>query len=185
MAACCFRLNGRVKNAAIVSGASPIDRPGAFKGMHYQWKTAFELGKQLPPSLLRITMLMHASAVKYNPERALNHLGQALSKYDRKILEKPDVRKGVLLRQVEATRRGVEGLVQEAKVLTAPWDFNLKNIPVSIHLWYWEDDPSIPLQMGEYLDENIPNTVAHFYPGGGHLAIFVYWKDILKELIKK
>lgn len=182
VAVCAYKLSHRISQAAIVSGASPIDRPGAFDGMHAQWRTAFEMGKRVPAPLLKISMQLHSEFVKLNPEKAIDHLGYALTKYDRMILSNPEIREGIIKRQIETIRQGVDGIVDEAKVITAPWGFDLEEIMVPIHLWYWEDDPSVPLQMGKYMESKIPNTIPHFYKGGGHLAIFEFWRKILENL---
>jgi len=72
-------------------------------------------------------------------------------------------------RQQEAVRNGVRGWAREAKILVSPWGFRLDEVQTRIHLWYGEADPSIPLQMAQYLAAALPGAVPHFLPGGGHL----------------
>ena len=70
-----------------------------------------------------------------------------------------------------------------AKIIVSRWGFRLQDILTSVHLWYWEEDFAIPPQMGRYLEARIPNTIAHFLPGGGHLSLFDHWGEIIEPLV--
>ena len=50
VAACTYKLPDRITRAAIVSGASSVNRPSAYDGMHPAWRMAFMFGQRLPSS---------------------------------------------------------------------------------------------------------------------------------------
>lgn len=183
VAACTYKLPHRITKAAIVSGASPVNRAGAYEGMHPAWRMAFQLGKQLPSWLLRLLLWAQTRCALRDPEKMVADLAGILSDSDKEILSQPKIKAGIINRLAEAARRGVKGRVREAKVLVSPWGFRLEDIPVSVHLWYWEEDFAIPPRMGRYLEARIPNTVAHFLPGGGHLSLFDHWGEIIEPLV--
>ena len=53
-----------------------------------------------------------------------------------------------------------------------------------VHLWHGEDDTVVPLEMGRYLAQAIPNFKARFIPGGGHFSLLPkYVAEILNTLV--
>lgn len=183
VAACAYKMSQRVTEAAIVSGVSPVDREGAFEGMDEAWRAAYQLSEQLPPWLLRPLLWFQTRNVLRNPDQAVEDMIDILSESDAEILKRPRMREHFMTNRAEATRRGHKGWAREVKILVSPWGFPLEEIPVTTHLWYWEDDKAIPLQMGRYLEDKIPHTQAHFLPDGGHLSIYDHWDEIIKPLI--
>jgi pimeloyl-ACP methyl ester carboxylesterase len=183
VAACAYTLSERITQAANVSGLAPIDRAGAFEGMDPAWRAAYTLSDRSPEFLLRAILWLQARATKRNPTKALDRMRGLLSEDDNRLLEQPDMQESVLKRQTEATRMGVRGWAREAKILISPWGFSPQEIKIPVHLWYWEDDPSIPIQMGRYLATQIPLAVPHFMPGGGHLSMYCHWAEILTHLM--
>ena len=182
VAACAHQMPERITKTAIVSGVSPLNRPNAFEGMGDAWQSAFKISS-LPEWLLRPLLAIQAYFQKRNPEQAVENMAEILSEADQELLTRPQIRAGVKGRITEATRQGTRGWAREVKVLLAPWGFNLDEIQVPVHLWYWEDDPAVPPQMGHYLEDKIPNTIPHFLPKGGHLSIFEYWGKILASTL--
>jgi pimeloyl-ACP methyl ester carboxylesterase/diadenosine tetraphosphate (Ap4A) HIT family hydrolase len=183
VAACAYKLPKHITKAAIVSGAAPMNRRGAFEGMHNAWKTAFRASRDLPPWMLRAPLWIQSRSANRTPEQALTNFASMLSDADREKLRRPDIRARVMLSRAESTRQGHKGWVHEAKIIMSSWGFRLENIKVPIHLWYWEDDEAIPPQMGRYLESKIPNTSGHFFSDGGHLSIYDHWGDIIEALI--
>jgi pimeloyl-ACP methyl ester carboxylesterase len=182
VAACAYKLGERVTRAAIASGAAPFDRPGAMDGVNKDYRNAYTLATW-PEWLLHPVMLVHDQSVRLNPKKALAALMGHCSPDDRAILSDPVIGAQVSGYRREATRQGVAGMRREARLLLSPWGFPLEDIRPEVHLWYWDGDSITPPQMGRYLQSRIPNTVPHFFPGGGHFALFKHWKDILAALV--
>jgi hypothetical protein len=53
-------------------------------------------------------------------------------------------------------------------------------MPVS--LFYGTVDRNVPIQMGEYYRDEIPNSEATFYDGEGHFIMYSRAKEILRKL---
>ena len=182
VAACAHKLSERITQAAIVSGLAPLNRPNAYEGMGKAWRTAFKISA-LPKWLLRPLLAIQTSSQKRDPKKAVDEMAKILAPSDGELLQHPAFRDGVKARIPEATRNGTHGWAHEVKVLLAPWGFSLSDVQTPIHLWYWDDDPAVPPQMGRYLASKLPNTTPHFLEGGGHLSIFVYWEEIIQNLL--
>jgi len=183
VAACAYRLGERLTGAAIASGAAPFNRSGAMEGVNRDYRAAYTMATW-PPWLLHPLMSMHDRSVRHQPDRAFAAVLAQCSEDDRKVLSDPIIGSQVKSFRFEATRHGVQGMIREARLLTAPWGFPLADIRVPVHLWYWEGDSIVPMQMGRYLHARIPHTVPHFLPGGGHFSIYTHWKDILTTLVR-
>lgn len=183
VAACAYRLGERLTGAAIVSGSAPFNRSGAMAGVNRDYRAAYSMA-MWPGWLLLPVMSLHDQTVRRKPERALETLMKECSADDRALLSDPAIAAQVKGFRFEASRQGVQGMIQEARLLTSPWGFPLEDIRIPVHLWYWEGDSIVPLQMGRYLHARIPSTVPHFLQGGGHFSLYSHWKDILASLVR-
>nr|VFK39721.1 MAG: Pimeloyl-ACP methyl ester carboxylesterase [Candidatus Kentron sp. TC] len=182
VAACAYALPRRVTQAAIVSGPAPFDRERPYEGMSPIWRKTFKMCK-LPEWLLRAPIALQAYAQKRNPEKALDDMAAIFSEADAdKLIHDPTIRARFKRNIPEATRQGGRGWTREVKIQLSPWGFEPQDIRIPVHLWYWRDDPAIPLQMGHYLERKIPTAIPHFLPGGGHLSSIDYLDEIIGNL---
>ena len=182
-AAVAYKLANRVIAAAIVSGASPVDRPGAYEGMNETYQKAFK-SAGLPEWLLKILVGIQRRNVLKDIDKSLDERTSYLSENDRKLMALPDYRQNMIDFRRDAYHQGVQGMVREAKILVAPWGFDPANISRPVHLWYWADDTLVPQQMGRYLESKIQNTIPHFHDAGGHFSIYDHWQEILETLLQ-
>lgn len=180
-AACAWKLPDRITGAAIVSGPAPFDRENPYEGVSAPYVAAYKAARW-PAWLLRLVLSRQTRAALRDPEKALADTLEQLSPDDRVLLSRPDLRLQVMNYRAEAARQGVRGMITEAQILVRPWGFRLEDIRPEVHLWYWEADPVVSVQMGRYLQAHIPRTVPHFLPRGGHFSVFEAWRDILEAL---
>mgnify|MGYP000908294468 CR=1 FL=1 len=182
VAACAYRMPDRISRAAIVSGPAPFDRPHALDGVNRDYRNAYRMASW-PAWALRPMIAMYDKSVRNDPRRAFQAVFAAASRDDRAILGDAAIAAQVSGYRMEASRHGVQGLVREAQILVAPWGFPLDQIRTEMHLWYWDGDSIVPPQMGRYLQARIRGAVPHFFPDGGHFALFSHWEQILRSLI--
>ena len=71
----------------------------------------------------------------------------------------------------EAFRSGIGGANQEATLYTRPWRFRLQDITTEIHLWHGELDLSVPISVGRYVADAIPNCHATFFKDEAHISL--------------
>lgn len=184
VAACAYKLSDRLTKAAIVSGAAPFDRSGAFQGVNPAYQVVFRLTVQLPYVALRPLVESHVQLALRQPYKmALQRLHLA-SPADRVILTELGINDEIDDYYHEAARHGPRGIAWESKVLGSAWNVPLETIQTPIDLWYWDEDTIVPPQMGHYLEKRLPHSTAYFLKGGGHYAIFAYWQEILEKLLQ-
>ncbi len=172
----------RVTKCAVVSGAAPFDRPGALEDVNEDYRQAYLVSKW-NRWLLKALLSLQMWQEKRDPQRAWDQILARASENDRNILMRPEVAEQVRAYRPEAVRNGVDGWVHEAKLLVKPWGFPMNDVPHQVHLWYWEQDTIVPLQMGRFISKTLPNAVEHFLPGGGHFSWIDHWREILESVL--
>lgn len=175
----------RVEKITVVSGISPVNRDGAYEGMEKIWRFSFKISKVFPYFLLRLFIYFQTRQFLNNTEKGVDAYGDLLSDGDREILKRPEVRQWFVNTYKEAIAQGVKGWTKEAKILVSDWGFDLEHIKVNTNLWYFEDDTVVPVQMGEYLAERIPNAKLNIHPKGGHMAFIDNWMEIYENAVLK
>lgn len=180
-AACAYALPERVLAAAIVAAPAPMIGP------RLRMTPFLRMGRfaacWLPRWLLRTVLWHYTRAEVYDTVKTFDYIFSTLNEADRTLFAEPTMRRHYIKNRVEALRRGVQGVVDEARAIFArPWGFAPEDITVPVHLWFWDDDDTIPPAHGQYLARRIPRSIFHRFPGGGHNAFLRQWESILRAL---
>jgi pimeloyl-ACP methyl ester carboxylesterase len=156
-AACAFKIPKRLTATAIVSGMGPAEAPGMKDGIG--WK--FAAGRS---SVMRRLMLMLMSyGLRKKPDKFISSMKETLKGPDGvMILDKPELLKGTMDNFSEAFRSGIAGVHHEAGLYRRPWGFRLQDITAEVHLWHGEQDDNVPVSVGRYVADAIPNCRAKF-----------------------
>jgi pimeloyl-ACP methyl ester carboxylesterase len=67
--------------------------------------------------------------------------------------------------------------------IPANWPIPLDEITIRVHLWQGEEDISVPLAMGQYIADKIPNCEATFIKDEGHFWVFEHLSEMLEVLV--
>ena len=101
-----------------------------------------------------------------------------------KLLDKPEMAKAYIDTVRESFRLGIGGANHEAKLYTRPWRFRLQDITTEIHLWHGELDANVPITVGRYVADAIPNCHATFLKDEAHISLpYNHIKEILSVLL--
>jgi pimeloyl-ACP methyl ester carboxylesterase len=118
-----------------------------------------------------------------NPAKFFEDIYRQSSESDQAILSRPEIRTMLVENWLEATRPGLDGYAQDARLFSLPWGFQIEEIPMLVHLWHGTDDRSTPISMAYHMWHTIPRCQAKFYPGEGHFLLFDHWEEILSTLV--
>ena len=84
----------------------------------------------------------------------------------------------------EAFRQGIGGVRHDAGLYASPWGFCLQDITAEVHLWHGEEDGNVPVSVGRYVAEALPNCHARFIENEGHLSVpYKYVREYLSVLV--
>ncbi len=183
--ACAFALPERVSAAASLSGAGPLDSPGATEGMTPLNKAGFKVGRFIPWPLWRLLIRLIYRRRSLDPAAAMDdEIGHRPAADDVQIA-RPEVRAACLESEREAFRYGLGALAWDARLLTRPWGFRPEEIRVPVHLWHGTADNLTTAAMAQALAARIPGSRVTICQGEAHLLLFPHWHEILTQLISE
>jgi pimeloyl-ACP methyl ester carboxylesterase len=183
--ACAYKIPHRLSAAAILSGAGPVDAPGATQGMQPLNRAGFRVGRYVPWPLWRLAVWFFFRKGRDDPEAMFERGAKARPKADEIVFARPEVKAVCYRSEAEALRRGMLGHAWEARLLCRPWGFRPQDISMRVHLWHGDADVETPISMGRYMASAIPDCCAAFCRGEGHLLLFDHWQEILAALTHK
>jgi pimeloyl-ACP methyl ester carboxylesterase len=179
-AACAFKIPKRLTATAIVCGMGPAEAPGSKDGL--AWK--FAPGKS--PVMRRLILMLMSYGLRKKPEKFVSQMVEGLKGPDKVlVLEKPELAKKIIgIGFAEAFRPGIAGVQHEAGLYARPWGFQLQDITAEVHLWHGEQDDNVPVSVGRYVADAIPNCRAKFIENEGHLSLpYKYVQEYLSVLV--
>jgi pimeloyl-ACP methyl ester carboxylesterase len=184
VAACAYALPDRVTAAAILSGAGPVEAPGATRDMSPVNRFGLTVGRYMPWSLWRVLIWLFYHRRRDDPAADIPRGAGHRPPADEVQMSRPEVREACIQSEVEAFKPGLRGLAWDARLLTRLWGFRLDEIKVPVYLWHGTDDNLATPQMAHYVARQIPNCKATFCEGEGHLLLFPHWGEILVQVTR-
>jgi pimeloyl-ACP methyl ester carboxylesterase len=182
-AACAWKLPRRITRAGIISGASPLEAPGALDGMNRIDRLSLGLARRAP-WLLRLAYGWIARNLQRHPARTIAQYVRGLTEPDRAAFAQADVLDVFSRAAVEGLRAGGRGVTWDSVLLTRPWGFPLQEISIPVHAWQGQADDVVPPSQGRFLAKNIPNCQARFVPNEGHISLFNnHYEEILGTIV--
>ncbi|TCO52336.1 pimeloyl-ACP methyl ester carboxylesterase [Actinocrispum wychmicini] len=174
-----------VADVTVLGGMAPLDERERFapasRGDALYWRLARHF-----PWLLRRMCAMSASAMaKSTPDRPLGRVERQLPSADLEVFQRAlsneDARTAFVADVAESCRQGGAAMADDLLSYSRPWDFDIADITVPVHIWHGLNDPKVPVAMGHRLADRIPGATAEFVPGG-HFAALDHTERILTEL---
>ena len=185
--ACAHALPDRVTQIMIWACPSPFEANVETPGLAFANRLGFFVSRHISPRLpwLMRTMLgQTVRAVEKDPSVLIDQIKPQLCKADQEAIEDPEYREIALAMTAEAYRSGIEGHFGDLTVTARPWGFDPADVQTPTHLWHGEADTLVPVPMGRYMADVLPNVTAHFLPGKGHLLDHGegQWRAMLEPL---
>lgn len=176
-ASCAYGIRERLVKTGIVCGMGPSDAPGMKDGVSWTIPGT--------PSIIRRVILMLTSmGLRRDPDQFLSRTKETISELDRQLLDQPELAALFIDGMREAFRNGIRGANQDAALYARPWGFKLRDITDEIHLWHGEQDINVPVSVGRYVADAIPNCNTNFYTMEGHLTLpHNHIREILSTLV--
>jgi pimeloyl-ACP methyl ester carboxylesterase len=184
VAACAWKLPGRVSAAALVSANAPLQATEVAQAVSSQDRQLYALARYTP-WLLRLLLGNIARNARKDPKSVLA-LFSELCEADRALLAAPGGLQWLSEMVNGAFQQGTRGVAWDWKLEALPWGFPLEEIHVAASVWHGESDTLVPLANGRYLAQAIPNCQTHFVPGEGHMSLLSnYYLEIVGLLVER
>ena len=134
----------------------------------------------------RMVLMLMSFGLRTKPAMFISQMDNAMKGPDKALLlARPELAKEIIDRSfAEAFRPGIAGVHHEAGLYTRPWGFRLQDITAEVHLWHGGEDENVPVSVGHYVANAIPNCHARFVEDEGHLSLpYKYVREYLGVLV--
>ncbi len=137
------------------------------------------------PWVSELNIRFLASVIRRSPRRYIDTMQRKVHGVDRAILAQPEIHDMLVGDFTEALSQGAHGMAADMLANHGkPWGFSLSEIEAEVHLWYCELDKSVPVAMGRYLNQAIPDSIFTLVRDAGHLWILQNLREVLAALAK-
>ena len=168
---CAYSIPERIHCCGVIAGLGPMTM--AKDGMMRSNRISVFLARWTP-FILKIMYKYEMRALN-DPEKARKlviKLSEKLPEPDKLILQDPNLLEIFLEDTKEAFRSGLDGVMQDEKIYSRSWGFNLEEISpeLQVYLWQGDLDVNVPVSMGRQMSKLIPNCEGFFFP---HWFVFI------------
>ena len=182
-AVCACKIPQRLISAGIVCGLGPINPACAIDSMLWINRLGLRIATHLP-GLIKIIMQPVAYLLRHKASTVVSFLARRTETADRIELRKSDVKAIMTATFKESMRNGSAGAARDVILYARPWGFDLRDIRLPVYLWHGNTDKIVPVSMGTFMAEIIPNCRASFYEHEGHFSLLINcMSDILVTLV--
>jgi pimeloyl-ACP methyl ester carboxylesterase len=182
--ACAYALGARVTTAATVGSLAPLVVPG-HEAEFERLAAWFFRGLRHAPRAVSLTVAFIAFLLRRSSVPSQVLIVDPRCPSDREVLLRDDVRELLTRDFQEATRQGVAGTLDDARVLSGPWGFDPREVRTRIDVWHGTADTVVRPVMGEYLARTLPCARPRFIREGGHFSICMsHTSEILASLFE-
>ena len=171
-AACAYKIPHRLISAGIVCGLGPIYAAGAVDGMLWINRLGLRIAARIP-WLIKIIMQPVAFLLRHQAATVVSFLSRKTEAADRMELKRPDIKAIMTATFKESMRSGPAAAARDVLLYANPWGFDLQDIRLQVHLWHGEKDAIVPVSMGRFMADTIPNCRAAFYEAEGHFSLLI------------
>ena len=128
--------------------------------------------------------MLSSMGVRKNPERFISQSKGTIPEIDGLLLDKPELSEAYINTIGESFRSGISGTNHEASLYTRPWHFRLQDITAEVHLWHGELDRNVPISVGRYIADAIPDCRFILLKDEAHISLpYNHIQEILGILV--
>jgi pimeloyl-ACP methyl ester carboxylesterase len=182
-AACAALLPGRVTSAGLISPVGPLRWP---EGPKYIGTARYATFRILPRAVpaMRGAFSIGRLLFLHAPDSTYGFIQSRACASDRRILNRPEIRRNLLDGVSEGLRPGVRGTIQEMRIFCQPWKIPFASIKAPVVLWQGTLDRNVPIPASLRLAHLIPGSELRYIEGAGHYWIFDHIEAVLKAIVK-
>ncbi|MBH0174275.1 alpha/beta hydrolase [Fictibacillus sp. 23RED33] len=182
-AAVTYALPNQIDLCMLVGTATPFKNGKPPTTMSKENRIGFYMTKYFP-WLLKQLEKSKKKIIDQKPELYIENLkkgGSYLSDWDNKMLQREDVLEIGVLHSKEAYRQGVDGVLDESKLLTEYWGFKIEKLTRPVIVWHGEKDTFSSIIEVRNMANKIPHVETHYLEDAGHFLTESeeVWRSIL------
>lgn len=176
-----YSLKERVHAVALAAPLGPVDSPDAASMVTAEIRNIWRI-RRFPP-LMKLATRREAKKARSDLSAYVDRTWFAHGPpVDQALGEVAALRAMAEEEVAEAFRQGGGGLLDDARMLFRPWDFEPDEVEQPVHLWHGDSDDIVFPPMTRALASRLPNCRLRLLPGEGHLALFRHWEAFFAEV---
>ncbi len=181
--ACAWQMPDRFSVVGLISAPAPLSGVPGSSGYTWPRHRAMSKAADHAPWVIGLAMWQWSRQQRSDPHKQLDEAISGMIEADREILGDPALRAVMIANASEMYRQGNGGVYDEALCLARPFGFPIGGVTVPVRIWHGAQDKVVPVGMGKYLERNLRNVVATYYPREGHHFVYERWREILAVLL--
>ena len=171
-------LADRVTACAVIAGCVPLDDAEMLAQSNRVDRTFVLLARRLPPALW-ITSTSTRLLARWAPGVLVRSALDGEPEGEHAALYRQGSWFADILGEGAADAAGV---VEEYRVIVAPWGFAPEDVTVPVGIFQGTADPVVPPAWGDTLAERIPGAELTVFPGEGHFISVTRRREVLEWL---
>jgi pimeloyl-ACP methyl ester carboxylesterase len=180
---CGYSLSERLEFTVLMGSWGPVaEEPTLWKEMAPLDRFFGKLSKSAPWAFYVPFSFFGYTARTMSPKGFVKSLGSSMSEADNELMSNEKIARFFAEDVEEAFRQGVRGPADDAIILYGKWGFGVEEVEVEVNLYHGEEDKFAPYSCAIYLDENLPCSKLHGYPGEGHLFAMKLFDKVFEQL---
>lgn len=181
--ACCYAMSDRLDFSALMGSWGPVaEWPALWNEMAPLDRFFGRLSRRAPWAFYGPFSILGCAAKKMSPQGFVKLIESSMSEADEELLSDEEMARFFAEDVKEAFRQGVRGPADDAIILYGEWGFEVEDIEVEVGLYHGEEDKSAPYGFALYLDEKLPQSNLHSYPGEGHLFVMRLFGQVFERV---
>lgn len=165
-----FAMPERLLSANVVCGAPPLRLFGT-RDMFWPYRLVLFL-RNLMPWMLSPAFRISCAISRCKPSQPpLRWLIQMLDERDRQALGNEQTYQVIVESFRECLVSGVPQVRADGDIYLDDWGFDLKDIPVPVHIWHGLKDRNIPCSYAQKIAAQIPQAIPHWTADDGHYSL--------------
>ncbi|MEL6223877.1 MAG: alpha/beta hydrolase [Cyanobacteria bacterium J06627_8] len=181
--ACGYALPERVEFTVLMGSWGPVsEEPELWKQMAPLDQFLGKLSRYVPWAFYIPFSLLGYAAKWLSPYGFIRSLESSMSRADKELTSDEGMARFFASDVKESFRQGARGPADDAMILYGEWGFGIEDISVKVDLFHGEEDKFAPYTYAIYLNEKLPNSELHGYPGEGHLFVMRLFEQVFERV---
>ncbi|QPH54105.1 alpha/beta fold hydrolase [Pontivivens ytuae] len=172
-------LQKRVDRVVLASVCYPDFVAPDWRDRDFFYQVSQMIGRRWPGLLRRVIPFVTKSILQNIDNYADQAAARAKCPHEEAILMSPDIRPRSRAMLEERIAGGMDGIVQEYRIVAQPLDFDLSELTVPLHLFHGAEDRVNPLEGARALARKAARAELTELPGRGHAFIYAEWDWLL------
>ncbi|KAF7592146.1 hypothetical protein BBP40_000633 [Aspergillus hancockii] len=175
----------KLKGVGVLAGFAPLE--AGTKGMSLRSRVLWNLAKWFPDlGGVYSDWVLVPAARNPDPKVMEEVLAKAtksnFNKTDSSVFEDENILRHTAKILRESFRQGSRGYVQEGRILTQPWGFDLREIEFrGVRLWCGDSDRHTPIEMARWMADRIEGSILTEWKGYSH---FTFTDEHTEQVVK-